>query len=409
MRVAKTTDQDPDLSDQERARIRLHLEKVFESHAFARSQRSQCFLSYIVEETLAGRAAQIKEWNIGIDVFGRDENFDPQAESIVRVGAGEVRKRLAQAYQEGLEDGVRVELPVGSYRPQFKLEDIPHPDPKAAVAAIARSPRLPHILWMRGGRGVLYVCAFLFCAVAAALILPGFIRPRAPLDPLWNKFAGHKQPILIALPSPSVAEIFDSHPIDPDHSTGHGDVSGLKVLTGYYTGTGAGWAAARFAEQLALHHQQFILRFGKDVSYSDVEQYSTILLGGFTPLGMQMTSSLRYRLIPEIDKNEIVDSRGTGREWSIPSYQTPPESREGYTLISILHNPVSGYPLMIVAGLQPADTQAGAEFLTNNEYFRAFMQVAPKDWEEKNCQIVLHNHIYGNSPGKPIITAWYVW
>ena len=98
-----------------------------------------------------------------------------------------------------------------------------------------------------------------------------------------------------------------------------------------------------------------------------------------------------------------------GKEWSTPRNQTNSEQQEGYTLISILRHADSGYPLMVVAGMQHADTQAGAEFLTNNQDLLAFTQVVPKDWQSKNCQIVLHNSLYGNSPGRPTVAAWYVW
>ena len=381
---------------------------MFESRAFAHSHRSQSFLRYIVEETLAGRAAQIKERNIGVDVFGKSENFDPQEESVVRVAAGEVRKRLLEAYQECPANDVRIELPVGSYCPKFKLESV-HPPDLQEVIVSATPLRHAHLSWMRSSRKVLYACALLLC-VSAFLFLPMVLRPKEPLSSLWEMFSGHKQPVLIALPAPRVAEFSSSGSLDSDRSIEKIAIDGMELRTNYYTGTGAGWGAARFAEQLALRHQQFTLRFGKEVLFDDVKQNPAILFGASTsPLGVQMTKDLRYRIVGEGNRAAIVDSGGTGTEWRESSDQAPADTREGYTLISILHNPVSGYPLMIIAGLQTSDTRAGAEFLTNNEYFRAFTQVAGKGWEKKNCQIVLQTQIYENTPGKPIITAWYVW
>ena len=82
---------------------------------------------------------------------------------------------------------------------------------------------------------------------------------------------------------------------------------------------------------------------------------------------------------------------------------------EGYALITILHSTDSGLPLMVVAGLSPADTRAGAEFLTSNLYLQRFTKVAPKKWLRKNCQIVLQDFAYGDSPSRPNVVAWYVW
>jgi hypothetical protein len=417
MRGTRTTDQEPTLSDDDRGKVRLHLQKLLESPAFAHSNRSRAFLSYIVEEVLAGRASQIKERNIGVDVFGRDQSFDPQQESLVRVGAGEVRKRLLQAYQKNLGDDVQIELPIGSYCPKFRINDAalpaPEPTPASSLFQASRNFKVapgPLVSLGRTKRWRLILCAFLLCAGSVAILVPRMLSLRPPLDLLWQIFAKHKQPVLIALPAPKIMAVGFPGSLDTSHSAQGGAHYKITVLNEYYTGTGAGWGAARFAEQLAFRHQSFIVRFGYNVSFPDVEQSPAILLGGGSSLlGTQMTSKLRYRLIAENGKPVIVDTFNKGKEWSIPGNQPISEQQEGYTLISILRHADSGYPLMVVAGMQPADTQAGAEFLTNNQYFLAFTHVAPKDWQSKNCQIVLHNPLYGNSPGRPTVAAWYVW
>ena len=63
---------------------------------FAQSGRLRKFLRFVVEETLAGRAGALKEYTIGIDVFERDESFDPQTSSIVRVEASRLRGKLKE-------------------------------------------------------------------------------------------------------------------------------------------------------------------------------------------------------------------------------------------------------------------------------------------------------------------------
>ena len=76
--------------------IRAQLERIFGSPAFANSARLKDFLGYIVDEAMAGRAGRIKGVTIAQSVFGADQSFDPETNSIVRVEAGRLRRRLSE-------------------------------------------------------------------------------------------------------------------------------------------------------------------------------------------------------------------------------------------------------------------------------------------------------------------------
>ena len=78
--------------------IRLALERVLASADFDASERNRRFLRHVIEETLAGRAERIKAYNIATTVFGRDDRFDPQLDSIVRIEAGRLRRSLERYY-----------------------------------------------------------------------------------------------------------------------------------------------------------------------------------------------------------------------------------------------------------------------------------------------------------------------
>ena len=80
------------------SRVRAEIERVLSSSEFAGSDRRRCFLSYIVEETLAGRADRLKAYNIATDAFHRGADFDPQQDSIVRIKAGRLRRALDHFY-----------------------------------------------------------------------------------------------------------------------------------------------------------------------------------------------------------------------------------------------------------------------------------------------------------------------
>ena len=102
--------------------VRRALHAVIASDTFARSGRLRSFLSYIVENELAGKAAQLKGYSIGIDVFARPTGFDAGNDPLVRVQAGKLRKLLEQYYDtEGAAEKLRIRVPLGSYVPEYDL------------------------------------------------------------------------------------------------------------------------------------------------------------------------------------------------------------------------------------------------------------------------------------------------
>ncbi len=110
--------------------VRDHLKDVFASKAFAGSKRAQDFLQLIVEHALAGRLDSLRERMIGAEMFGRSVDYDTANDAVVRVKATEVRRKLAQYYQDSTKPTqVRIELPSGSYVPKFHWESLPDPPP----------------------------------------------------------------------------------------------------------------------------------------------------------------------------------------------------------------------------------------------------------------------------------------
>lgn len=104
--------------------IREHLEGVLASRALVDSPRLREFLSYIVNETLAGRAARIKGFTIAHDVFQREDAEEVEDSTVVRVEAGRLRRRLDEHYAgDGKEDQVRIRVPKGGYAPTFEANE----------------------------------------------------------------------------------------------------------------------------------------------------------------------------------------------------------------------------------------------------------------------------------------------
>lgn len=96
------------------------LEHVLASQALRLSERNRRFLSFVVRQTVEGHAERIKAYAIGVDVFGRDEDFDPGVDPIVRIEANRLRTALAAYYDgPGQADGIVITVPRGSYVPTF--------------------------------------------------------------------------------------------------------------------------------------------------------------------------------------------------------------------------------------------------------------------------------------------------
>ena len=114
--------------------IRIQLGRILGSSDFRVPERNRKFLSYVVEEALAGRADRIKAYSIAIEAFGRDASFDPQSDPVVRIEAGHVRRALEMYYLTGGQlDPLLISIPMGGYVPTFMRRDV-GPEPKSSQA-----------------------------------------------------------------------------------------------------------------------------------------------------------------------------------------------------------------------------------------------------------------------------------
>ena len=101
--------------------VRQQLTRILTSKTFAQVDRLKRFVDFIVTETVEGRGGDLKEYVIGVQVFGKEAGFDPRTDPIVRVQARRLRTRLARYYQdEGNSDEIVVDLPKGGYAPVFR-------------------------------------------------------------------------------------------------------------------------------------------------------------------------------------------------------------------------------------------------------------------------------------------------
>ena len=126
--------------------LRQHLDEIVNEAAFKGSPRSQEFLKYVVERALRGEFDDLRERAIGVALFGKPAAYDTAEDAVVRVTASDVRKRLLQHYgKPGAVFRFRIDLPSGSYVPEFRCLVPAGLVVDSAVAAEATAEKPPDI------------------------------------------------------------------------------------------------------------------------------------------------------------------------------------------------------------------------------------------------------------------------
>ena len=388
-----------DCGEEFRSRVLEHLEQMLASSEFSASRRCQEFLRYVVSETLENRGEGIKERNIAVSVFGKTDDYDPSENSLVRVKAVEVRKRLARYYESAGPCGIRIELSPGSYVPRL-IDQQPLPPVQQTPESVT-SPGKPGKHWRIG-----FGAAALFALAVISWWVYGRTRLN-DLDRLWAPLLSAGTPVLISLPSPDVYEFWGRGRPDPDlHLQGRD----LKLMRDYYTGKGAAFAAVEMAELFTSRGTPFALKFGQDVTFSELRDRPAILLGLNSSFWtMEMSKDLTFVPVREGDLVGFEDRRDHTRWTYLSSRVSSEDIHEDYAMAARIIDSRTGQRLMIAAGLTARGTQVAAEFLTKQHYFEMFVKKAPRDWAGRNFQVVLHAEVHGSTPGPPQLVRFQVW
>jgi serine/threonine-protein kinase len=130
----------PELAKDAEERALAQLNRILTSKAFRQADRLKRFLSFVVAETISGRGDRLKEFAVGVEVFGKDTSFDPRNDPIVRVQARRLRAQLARYYrEEGQEDELVIEMPKGGYAPIFRPLKSEPPKRSISPALVSRN------------------------------------------------------------------------------------------------------------------------------------------------------------------------------------------------------------------------------------------------------------------------------
>jgi len=367
--------------------VLAELERILASPAFRGTKRSQEFLRYVVVNSLEGRTDCLKERSIGIEVFGRAPDYATGDDSIVRVKASEVRKRLAQFYRDAGEDTVvQIDLPAGSYAPEFRFRDVPAEAPPPV-------PRRSLQKWL------LVSAAVAALGGAAAWQVS---REVPAIDAFWNPMFQSGKPVLLCVANPPVYRLQASSRDALDAGAVSVPARELARDTEHYVGFGDALALANFTFFLARAGKPAQSRIGSDISFADLRGSPAVLIGAFTnQWTMEMTSQLRFAF-ERLTSGVVIRDRLTSQVWST-------QASRDYAVVTRMFESPSGNVMVAAAGLSHYGTQMAGEFLVNRERMEQAMAAAPPDWRKRNLQLVLEADVIGRTPGPPRLVASYFW
>jgi hypothetical protein len=380
------------------AAVRAHLDRVLASSAFRSSHRCQEFLRYVVELKLAGRHDDLKERLIGTEVFGRTSSYDPSDDSIVRVNANDVRKRLAQYYMDS-DSEIRIELQPGSYVPEFHLADSTPPKALALDQPKGLSP---------GRKLLIPAVALLTVVCLLSVALRGRISRKPALEQFWAPVtSGPGVPLILMGTGPAVIlplgkEVFTRAEIL--------QVPNRHIATGDFL---AAFAIATKLQHLGRDCQ---VRPGLSLSLEEMQTHPVIAVGAFNNAWtIQLNRDVRfmYQLheSPELREYRIIDKRQPERQWIVVAKDPlfPWKVDLDYAIVTRLIDPTTHQVFISAGGVTHLGTQAAGEFLATPSYWETVAAQAPRDWTLKNMQIVLEIRVVDDTAKPPVIVASYFW
>lgn len=189
--------------------LQIQIQRILQSKAFRTSEVQRNLLSYLAAKSMAGAADNLKEYVVGLDVFGKPASYDPRQESTVRMHVARLRQKLAEYYRlEGADDPVVVDLPKGGFKLTFEPRAVAPPAPEPVLPEPVIITKSNYRLEIALGIGLLI-----------ALVSAGYFGVRLwtvertsssktavwtpELEQLWGPILTPNRPLLICMSTPS--------------------------------------------------------------------------------------------------------------------------------------------------------------------------------------------------------------
>ena len=398
-------------SEAERVAIEEQLERLLANRHFSQSRRFPAFLRFVVDKTLSGEVDLLKERTLGVEIFGRKADYDTASDPIVRVTAAEIRKRIAQYYQEpDHESELRISLEAGSYVPQFHWpkDGHHHSGEYASGNGAALDEGTAPVAAGGHGRRRVAISAGLLAVAAVAVAFGWRSIHHSPIDFFWGPVLNAGNPALLCIVDQPQTSNLAVDAANPERQVIVKTLMKSVNMDDLST-------IVKVSSLLKSHGQKDLLMKGAaDTTLSDLRNGPTIFVGAFdNAWTMRLTKPLRFRFGNDenFDQEWIVDSQSsTHRQWFTqrPVTETENNYRE-YAIVARFVDPDSGQLAVIAAGIGQGSTLMAGNFLTAPDNLAELERDARAAGNKKNIEVVLSTQIIDGQPGTPKIEATYFW
>jgi hypothetical protein len=377
-----------------------------------------------VEQTLAENEDDLKERTLGVEVFHRPPDYDTNLDPVVRLCAGEVRKRLAQYYQSPAHTGeLRIELNPGSYVPVFSLpashapilEVIPEvipADVPSKVEEVSQPRRTRKIYWPAGliASGVI---------IAVILVLGArhwrhLGQQKSALEEVWSPLLTSSKPILFCV---GEKELFSPHnsPLTQLQS-GADDDSFLQASADKndFVPFSDVQILSRFVSLIGAHGHAFRVQNSRTTVSSQLREGPVVLIGALNnDWTLNRTSSLRFHLEGPGGPDQvhwIADTQHPeSRAWQVRAPAPGSHVVIDYGMAARFTDESTGQVVLVAAGIAGSGTRAAGEFLTDEASLKQLADGAGVDLGQKNFEVVLSSQVVNGMQGKPKVEAKAFW
>jgi hypothetical protein len=398
-------------TEEERRAIEAQLERLLANSHFSNSRRFPAFLRFIVSATINGQADLLKERTLGIEVFGKDADYDTAADPIVRVTAGEIRKRIAQYYQElGHQDELKLSLPPGSYVPQFHFpktsqaesRDVATPVASVATAQTQSSPQ----------KATRFQWRFAAIVLIALLGISGAFlvwrqSQRSAFAEFWDPILSSPQPVLFCVADQTqYTAISLRDAADPERQVTLKDNLTAVVIDDLGT-------IIKIANVVETAGKPYSIRGENATNLTDLRNGPSVIIGAFdNAWTLRMLRPLRYHFANNSDMTmfSIVDgSQQNQARWVVDrGQQIATNNYRDFAIVARFTDDTTGEPTLVAAGIGRGGTIAAGEFLTDPDLLKAVRDQRPSA-KTKNVEVVLSTQIIDGEPGTPKVEAVYFW
>jgi hypothetical protein len=393
-----------------REAVRDQLDRMLASPYFSHSKRFPNFLRFVVDHTLDGTVDNIKERTLGIEIFGRNANYDTASDPIVRVTAAEIRKRTAQYYQDPVhKEELRITLPSGSYVPQFQWPANPADHSSLILAEMGTAPVVaqPAVANRRSRHWLLLAGIALGSIAAIGGVLWWQQEQRGGFEAFWGPVLNSPKPVMLCIADQmeySVIALRDASA--PERQVQLKDNLTAVVIDDLN-------ATVKVAGILQSHDKQYSLKGEGATNLDDLRHGPTVFVGAFdNAWTLRLTNPLRYHFANDADMTHlwIVDSTGSNQRWVIDrSVQMATNNYRDYALVARFTDTNTGNLAVILAGVGRGGTRVAGEFLTDPADLAELQRLAKAAGDKKNMEIVLSTLIIDGQPGTPKIEATHFW